>query len=410
LTPDYFKPKFLMDNFSHFPQLQYFTIVPSKGHDLQSQIYNCLSRLDSLLLKADFDKNNVLKQTIFVKASNNIDFYRTKNTIIAKISDFYAFPVPTTVVAQTPENNALLSMEIAVIKQPENYSITRKTFNNTNFVVLQSFTSKLLISGGQSLDIETTDILKQSQKSFEIMNAILMSEGFEFCDVFRQWNYIEKITDFTGQNDCKSQHYQIFNDVRSTYYRQSNFVNGYPAATGIGTSSGGVIIDFFALKTTEVKNIHPVKNPVQVDAHKYTHEVLEENNMVPKKSESTPKFERAKLILSSKSATLFISGTAAIKGEHTIPENNVEVQTRVTLENIQILASDDNLKNHGLSAAYKKKHFSLLRIYVKNEADIPVVKSIIDELHPHCPCKIIQSDVCRANLLVEIEGVMEFEY
>jgi hypothetical protein len=40
----------------------------------------------------------------------------------------------------------------------------------------------------------------------------------------------------------------------------------------------------------------------------------------------------------------------------------------------------------------------------------PSVKKIIDELHPGCPCKIIQSDVYRANLLVEIEGVMEFEY
>lgn len=400
-----------MDNFSVFPKLLYFTIVPSKGCDLSEQINNCFSHLQHILSKNNIDKKQIIKQTIFIKALNNTDYYRIKKAISIQSKDYYSVAVPTTIVAQTPENNATLSMEIVVLKNPENYSVSRNSINNTECVTLSFSTSKLIISGGISLDLGTTDILKQSQESFETMNKILSNDGFEFSDVIRQWNYIEKITDFMGQGDCKSQHYQIFNDVRSTFYSRSNFVNGYPAATGIGTYSGGVVIDFFALKSKiNNQDILAVKNPVQIDAHKYTHQVLEENNLVPKKSESTPKFERAKLILNPQGATLFVSGTAAIKGELTIPEDNIETQTRVTLDNIQILAGDTNLLNYGLSLGYKKKYFSLLRIYVKNETDIPIVKKIIDELHPHCPCKIIQSDVCRANLLVEIEGVIEFEY
>jgi enamine deaminase RidA (YjgF/YER057c/UK114 family) len=399
-----------MNNFSIFPKIHYFTILPTLGADLDSQLENCFSRLENLLSKTGFDKNEVLKQTIFVKAVNNVDYYKTKRYILEKSKRKFGFPIPITVVAQTPENNSLLSMEIGVLKHANNYTIERKTHLGIDYIIIQNLSSKFLISGGITQDLEITDTLRQSEQSFLIMNSLLKDEGFEFSDVIRQWNYIEKITDFTGQGECKSQHYQIFNDVRSRYYKQSKFENGFPAATGIGTCAGGIIIYFFALKTSVANAIHPVKNPVQVDAHKYTHDVLEENSLVPKKTESTPKFERAKLVISESAATLFISGTAAIKGEYTIPDNNVETQTRVTLENIRILAGDANLATYGLSLDYKKKYFSLLRIYVKNEGDIPAVKKIIDELHPGCPCKIIQSDVCRANLLVEIEGVMEFEW
>ena len=43
--------------------------------------------------------------------------------------------------------------------------------------------------------------------------------------------------------------------------------HGYPAATGIGTDAGGVIIDFIALSESEQVQVLPIRNPGQVDAH-----------------------------------------------------------------------------------------------------------------------------------------------
>ena len=212
------------------------------------------------------------------------------------------------------------------------------------------------------------------------------------------------------KDNRKSQHYQIFNDIRSMFYGKSDFLNGYPAATGIGTSSGGVVIDFIALKGEQHVKITPVKNPVQVDAHRYTRQVLDNNDMVQEHVRTTPKFERAKLILGDHYATLFVSGTAAIRGEQTIPENDAAVQTNITLENIGVLSGNQNLGSYGLPIPYKQKRVTLLRVYVKEASDIPSVSKMISEMHNNCPCLIMQSDICRGNLMVEIEGVIEFGY
>ena len=135
--------------------------------------------------------------------------------------------------------------------------------------------------------------------------------------------------------------------------------------------------------------------------------MLDKNDVVQEHVRTTPKFERAKLILADHYATLFVSGTAAIRGEQTIPENDAGVQTRITLENIGVLSGEQNLGSYGLPIPYKQKRDTLLRVYVKEESDIPSVAKMISETHNDCPCLIMQSDICRSNLMVEIEGVID---
>jgi enamine deaminase RidA (YjgF/YER057c/UK114 family) len=353
-------------------------------------------------------KDAIIKQCLFVKALNNNHYLDIKSSVKNISYSFFNSSIPTTVIAQTPENNFLISLEINIIKQPEIYSIINKSLLGFNYIVIQSSLSKMVISGGLSFDHVVTDIFIQSQKAFEIMNSILQTEGLGFPDVIRQWNYIENITGYTDIKNTKYQNYQIFNNLRSEFYDNCNFINGYPAATGIGTYSGGVIIDFIALKGNG--NIYPLNNPLQIDAYKYSHEVLDSNKIVPKQTQSTPKFERAKLIRSNKRITLFISGTAAIRGEHTIPEDDAVIQTQVTLENIHLLLDDKNLSSCNLLFPYKQKNVSLLRVYVKKEKDIPLVAKIVSESYINSQRMVIQGDICRNNLLVEIEGVIEFEF
>lgn len=399
-----------MDSFSFFPQLKYLTILPSQGSKLSTQLIDCYDQLKENTGIFSFNSEDFIKQTIFVKASNNKDFYDIKNTINSVINSVFNYSIPTTVVAQTPGNKALVTLEVVILRQSANYSVINKSYSGFDYTIIQSQHSKMIISGGLSFDIESTDISLQSHKSFDIMNGILQAEGCDFSDVIRQWNYIENITGFTENGKCKGQHYQIFNNIRSRFYKDSNFIHGYPASTGIGTYSGGVVIDFFAMKGKENLKIYPVKNPAQTDAYNYTQDVLFSDDKLPKHDKNTPKFERALLITENNSATLFVSGTAAIKGEHTIPDSDAGIQTRITLENIGILSGNQNLGSHGLLLPYKKKKISLLRVYVKEESDIPSVEKIIAETHGNCPCLVIQSDICRSNLKVEIEGVIEFEY
>ena len=47
----------------------------------------------------------------------------------------------------------------------------------------------------------------------------------------------------------------------------------------------------------------------------------------------------------------------------------------------------------------------LLRVYLKHEEDAKIVKEDMDKLCPDVPIVYLYADVCREELLVEIEGI-----
>src|SRR5262249_5729347 len=106
-------------------------------------------------------------------------------------------------------------------------------------------------------------------------------------------------------------------------------------------------------------------------------------------------------------ATLFISGTASIVGHRTVHPGDVAAQTRETLTNIEALLDEANrvsepLRTHG--------RFGLetlaCKVYVRNSADLPVVQSQLEPvLGAEAHLVYLQADICRPDLLVEIEAV-----
>ena len=58
---------------------------------------------------------------------------------------------------------------------------------------------------------------------------------------------------------------------------------------------------------------------------------------------TTPKFERAKAVYKNETLAIYISGTAAISGELSINDKDIEQQTYITIENIEELISKENL-------------------------------------------------------------------
>jgi enamine deaminase RidA (YjgF/YER057c/UK114 family) len=229
---------------------------------------------------------------------------------------------------------------------------------------------------------------------------ILNQEGLSIKNIIRQWNYIENIAIVEDVEDAP-QNYQDFNDVRARYYDRVQFDQGYPAATGIGQDTGGVIIGFVAVSDSDIITIKPIANPGQIDAHRYSELLLECSS----EEKCTPKFERAKLVTIGSRNYVYVSGTASILGEETVHAGDVEKQTLTTIENIKRLFSKENQDKLGLDFNVAKIQFSHLRVYVKYKKDIPAVQKVCDaELN----CKsslFLESDVCREDLLVEIEGV-----
>ena len=150
---------------------------------------------------------------------------------------------------------------------------------------------------------------QNARLAFTRLSEMLRAVDFPINSIIRQWNYVEGILGFDGEN----QRYQEFNNIRSEFYKQNFEQSGFPAATGIGMNRGGVIIEFVAVKSDKVKSV-PIDNPQQVSAHSYSENVLVGEECPVK---ATPKFERARYFELAEKKMIFVSGTASITGERT---------------------------------------------------------------------------------------------
>ena len=255
---------------------------------------------------------------------------------------------------------------------------------------------KFLFLGGVRGTSLADSISRQSQELFDKVEKILAAEAMPVASIVRQWNYIEKIV---AVDSAGHQHYQDFNDVRSRFYSQADWKEGYPAATGIGTQWGGVMVDIDALLVEGGSvGVYPLDNPLQVPAHAYSGRVL-----LGGSQKTTPKFERGKALAFECGQLVYVSGTAAIRGEQSLAGVGIEAQTQATLENIAHLISKENLKASGVSVANDAR-LQILRVYVKQKEDEAIARAMIEKALPNLPVLYVVADVCRDELLIEMEG------
>jgi enamine deaminase RidA (YjgF/YER057c/UK114 family) len=387
-----------------------FLSLVSEPGSIQSQLKDCLSQLSRLFFFTGPGGKRILKQTLFLRAAENRDFQKRKEILWSILeSHFGGKPPPTSVVGQPPEGNHELVLEVIVSDNiQKDVSVAYREWEGSRYSVVSTPEGKEVIAAGLTAESFSGDISKLSEDSFSRMNGILIHEGMDFSHVIRQWNYIEDIVGPAPLSRGTKQHYQQFNDVRSHFYGGTEFLNGYPSATGIGQKTGGIIIEFIAASGPSPWVILPVSNPLQVDAHRYSQQVLVGDPLYAKKEKTSPKFERAKLVYSPFRGQVYISGTAAIRGQLTAPEKDAAEQTRITLDNILALVSSENLLKSGFDPQIDKAEISYLRVYTKIAGDIPAVRKVCSEYLPRTPALYLEADVCREDLLVEIEGLLDF--
>lgn len=375
-------------------------IVPTSGEDFPAQVRSCVEQLLHFIRDEDESRYFITQQTFFISAKSREEYDARSAEINLQLSTMCGTHLPaTSIVAQSPASGSDVVLELICTKDTEEKKVTYKSFKGTRYTLVEYNGYKAVHGAGLMGDAGDT-IYESSVKAFESAMAILTEEGLSIHHIIRQWNYIESIAWLENVPDSE-QNYQVFNDVRAHYYSQGVFKSGYPAATGIGMDTGGVIIDFIALSESEQVKIQPIVNPGQIDAHKYSELVLEGKSA----QKCTPKFERAKLITIGERNYIYVSGTASILGEKTMHQGDVEKQTITTIDNINHLFSEENQKILGLSFDVSKIRFSHLRVYVKRQEDIPAVERICESMLNCNSTLYLESDVCREDLLVEIEGV-----
>lgn len=337
----------------------------------------------SVIQQIDTD-TTLLKIAFFHLPCNNEEYLRNLEDLRKCLEEHYGIENTPLIsyIAQKTINN-LLTAEVTYIDESPN--IIRRN----NYILLCNGCAKELITGGIiPKDISASTFI-QAKDVFETISQILDTTGFTIDNIYRQWNYIQDITAIKDGN----QNYQEFNDARSEFYSHTTWNNGYPAATGIGMSHGGVMVELYACRGIEINA--PIDNPMQISAHNYSQKVLEGNIRQNFNHKTTPKFERARII----GNTLYISGTAAIKGELSIACDNTILQAAATMEIMDNLVAKKNIPitNNG-------SKYDILRVYVKHEKDIQAVRHFMEQNYPAASKQYLVCDICRPELLIEIEG------
>jgi chorismate lyase / 3-hydroxybenzoate synthase len=221
-------------------------------------------------------------------------------------------------------------------------------------------------------------------------------EKFGYSSVFRMWNFIG---DINRDNAEGLEVYRDFCRGRAEAFEQCRVdFEQFPAATGIGSRGGGVAFYLLACRSGGHRHI---ENPRQVPAYHY-----------PKRyGPRAPRFARA-TYLPSRAADgvggqIFVSGTASVVGHETAHGGNLVKQCQQALENIELVISPGNLAAHGVSASHGLRDMRNIKVYVRKFEDIPTVRGICREaFSADANIAYFTVDICRADLLVEIEGIV----
>jgi chorismate lyase / 3-hydroxybenzoate synthase len=205
--------------------------------------------------------------------------------------------------------------------------------------------------------------------------------------LLRIWNYLPQINADTHGTE----RYRQFNSARRTALDASgrDLTGNVPAASALGSVTGSPLVIYF-LGSREAPTA--IENPRQVSAYEY-----------PPQYGPKPVFSRGSVLREKSGAVLFISGTSSIVGHRTVHAGDVAAQTRETLVNIEALLTEANRISRGARFHLETLNY---KVYVRHSSDLPLIQS---QLHAALGSKArllyLQADICRQDLLVEIEAI-----
>lgn len=213
--------------------------------------------------------------------------------------------------------------------------------------------------------------------------ALTVSSGYH--RIFRVWQHIENVN---GVNADGLEVYRDFCLGRAEAFERHGGTAAMPAATAVGAHGGGVSLHLLAGR----ERVVPVENPAQVPAYRYP------ERYGPK----SPSFARA----TWRDRELHVSGTAAVVGHETVHQGDVVAQCLVALGNIERVVARENLACHGLDVGFALTDLHRVKVYIRHAEEVLVVREVCRAAFaPHAEVRYLVVDLCRADLLVEIEGV-----
>lgn len=239
------------------------------------------------------------------------------------------------------------------------------------------------------LEIAEADRYRASvEKAYATMQMLLRDLGYR---PFRMWNYISRINE---PNADGLERYRDFSQGRAEAFEAAgeNWMAELPAATGIGSLSGGVVICCLATRSQQPRHF---ENPRQMPAYHYPRQY----------GPRSPSFARATLLPGSTGAdSLYVSGTASVVGHRTVHPDDIREQCNTTVDNLNHLLAH---VGRSIGKDVGIKDFRFAKAYVRHAEDIPYVEKEMRQVFgPDTELRLLNVDICRDDLLVEVEGLV----
>jgi chorismate lyase / 3-hydroxybenzoate synthase len=199
-----------------------------------------------------------------------------------------------------------------------------------------------------------------------------------FPHLLRMWNYMDAINEGTGDME----RYRQFCVGRGRGL--GDVTQSYPSATAIGRHHADHLVQVFWLAAKAPGQA--VENPRQISAYQYPRVY----------GPVSPTFSRA---LVAPDSTVLISGTASIVGHISQHHDDAMEQLEETVRNLT--AFNAHISHRRTSASR-----DLLKVYVRDPALTPRIAARLGQLYPGSEIIFVAADICRRELLLEIEAVM----
>lgn len=248
------------------------------------------------------------------------------------------------------------------------------------------------VSGTISLPVEelqqTAVVTKQAY--LLLLEAAATLKGYT---IIRFWNYVPEIVTVLAENETV---YQCFNAGRqaafTAWYGEALAAMPVPAASAVGCKGSLLTVEFLAVTNM----VAQIENKDQVPAFRYSE----------KYGKVAPFFSRGVIYDNKGQRLLVSSGTASVKGEQSMHAGDIHDQLCMSIHNLRLLGSQFNLKQYDIHYGFALEDIEMLRVYYKHAADRAFLQRFVPRfLSPSCVVSYLQADICREELLVELEAV-----
>jgi chorismate lyase/3-hydroxybenzoate synthase len=242
--------------------------------------------------------------------------------------------------------------------------------------------------GSISLD-EESDLSLDAIAYKGYREVLLRLQDWGYPYLWRVWNYFPRI----NEDRAGLEQYRRFCVGRHQALSESlyDFPFSLPAATAVGTRSGPLQVMFLA----GTRPATHLGNPRQVNAYEYPSEY----------GPRSPSFARATLLRSEQDSLLFIAGTASIVGHTSRHIGRSDEQTRESVQNLLAVLA------HAASTVgtdvFGLPEHAVYKVYVRGRDSLDEIREALEQSPlPYRRILFLQGDLCRKELLMEIEGII----